>query len=716
MGEVKKFLQLLFRYRYLLLIVPVITVIIAFFLVRNLPDVYMSQAQIATGIVDETQQLMATENNQQESSINREFSNLIEMMRMKKIIDQVSYQLILHDLSAEKPFRSPSKLMKDLNEDARTHANEVFTQKYTKKEGLNLWDKDQNGLYQVIRSMGYDEESLKNKLTIYRADVSDFINVEFSSENPELSAFVSNTLCKEFITYYTSIVKENQHKSVTFLGNLLQQKTDTLNQRVDQLKDYKIENRILNLDEQSRQMYTQVTEFELRKQQAEKDIAAYKGAIENIDAKFNPRDRRYFESTLTRINQDILETKRELQALSDSYIKNDFDEKYKQSIDSLKDVLNSQISVLSDKYIYNPMNTKQDLIQQKLNLQIQYDLALYSLSTINKELNRLNQRFDKLVPHEAVIQTYERRIDIASKEYLDILDQYNKSSMQSGFSVKLRQVQQAMPGMAQASKKMLLIILSGIISLVFCVLVLFIIFFFDDSIVNAKDLAEKTNIPVLGSINLIHAETFSLSDIWKTLQDTEALQQVRNELRSIRFEVNRELFNMSTHSKTLAITSIREGEGKTFFAASLAYTHIVVNKKVLLIDGNFDRPTITQTSDPQYFIEDYLMDNRFYNFPTGITIMGNRGGDKSLFEIGHEDLIRTKLDQLKSQFHLVLIEIPPLDALNKAKEWIMYSDKVTAVFQANQSLNEAKKQHINYLKSLSDKFIGWVINKVVTER
>jgi len=140
----------------------------------------------------------------------------------------------------------------------------------------------------------------------------------------------------------------------------------------------------------------------------------------------------------------------------------------------------------------------------------------------------------------------------------------------------------------------------------------------------------------------------------------------------------------------------------------------MVNKKVLLIDGNFDNPSITKNSNTKLFLEDYLHsgDLEGINFNTGIMVMGNRGGDKSLLEVSNEETILQRLEQLRSHFDIILVETPPLDALNKAKEWILFTDKTVSIFEADQTINEMKKQHINYLTNLNGQFIGWILNKV----
>lgn len=714
MEEIKKFIDLLLRYKIVLITVPLITVMVTFYIVRNLPDVYPAQAQIATGVVDETQQMAFSEASElQASRIDQKFINMVQVMNSKSMLDLVAYRLIIHDLST-KPYREPSELLKTLNLEAKKHALSVFKEKLSKKEGLNLRDKDEEGLYRIMGSMGYSEIGLTKDLLIYRAGTTDFIFIDFQSENAELSAFVVNTLSNEFTDYYTVLLKENQRSSVNFLKNLLKIKSDTLQSRINGLREYKIENKILNLNEQSSQIYTQTADYEQRTQQAEKDIVAIKGTIANIDKKFDPADRRYSESTYTDINQKIIGSKAQMSALQDKYIQNDFDERYKSSIDSLQRIISAQINTMSDKYTDNPLSSKTALIQKKLDLQIELDRTVYGLNSLKNQLAIMGKKFEQLVPHEAVIQSYERDIQTGSEEYQLLLAQYNKVTMEAEFPVKLKQTQVAMPGLALPSKKMLLVIISGILSGVFCVIILFAMFFLDNRIRRPADLVLLTKSPVLGYLNLVGKSTLDLKGIWKNLHGTPEMREFKKQLRSTRFEVNRELARTSDRGQVLSITSISEGEGKTLISACIAYTYVMVNKKVLLIDGNFDNPSITKNSSTKLFLEDFLHtgDLGGINFNSGIMVMGNRGGDKSLLEVSDEETIIERLEQLRSQFDVILVETPPLEALNKAKEWIMFTDKTLSVFEADQTLDEIKNQHINYLTTLNGQFIGWILNKV----
>jgi len=72
-------------------------------------------------------------------------------------------------------------------------------------------------------------------------------------------------------------------------------------------------------------------------------------------------------------------------------------------------------------------------------------------------------------------------------------------------------------------------------------------------------------------------------------------------------------------------------------------------------------------------------------------------------------VISQRLSVLKTQFDIVLVETDPLTAMNKAKEWISFTDLVVAVFAAGNSISEEDQSKIQYLNNLEGKFAGWVL-------
>jgi len=709
MEELTKFINLLKKNRLILIVVPIATIVITFFLVRNLPDSYVSQAQIATGIVDETRQTSLTQETPQAQQIVQEFSNLLAMIRMKRILDQVSYQLMIHDLSST-PFRKPSNLLSKLTAQQRLAVRNSYVNLYNNNTALNLYNKGQKDLYDLMVSMRYDSESLKDKIQAYRLGDSDFIVVMMESEDPDLSAFIVNILSSEFIKYYSKAVKVNQVKTSDFLRDLLAQKSDTLIARMNSLRDYKVKNRVLNLDEQSKQLYARIIDYENKRQEAVQQTSSFAGALNEIDAKFNPFERKYLESAMSGINQDIMSTKDEISQLYDLYYKNDLDEQYKKSIDSLGRVLERQIGKSSDAYITNPLSAKQSLVEQKLTLETQLDISRYSINSLERELKALNAQFDQLVPREADVQRLGMDIDMASKEYSDILSKYNQSNLENAFDVKLNVVQQAMSGLPQPSKKMLLVLISGVISTVFCLLVFFIIYYFDNSITSAKELANATQIPVLGSLRNLATGPLNLSDIWLNKNGLKSNTEFKKQLRSIRYEIENEI-----NQKVIVISSLDAAEGKTLLALSLAFAWKMTNHKVLLIDGNFANQELSKAATDSIYLEDFIQGNVNINSNDvqegSVYIIRNKGGDKALLELDLQQNIQAKIDQLKAIFDVIIIDTTSQDDMNNVKEWILFCDGVIGVFKAGQGLTENKKNFVSYLKD-NPLFKGWILNRV----
>ena len=272
--EVAKFIKLLLKRKWLIIGVPLIIVAITFYIVKNMADTYGSHARMSTGLVDKSQQILSSDGFQ-ESRVNSDFANLMEMMRLNKVFDQITYRLIIHDLTDSVPFRPKSKLLNELNKEAINHAVSVYRKHYQVREPLNGYNQDEMGLIKLISSMDYNYDALIKNIGIFRPNNSDFIDATFDSENPNLSAFVTNTLFEEFIAYYSDFVRGNQQKTVNFLDTLLRQKESEMNRLKVLLKNYKIQNRVLNLNEQAKSLYGQLSTFETMKQLAEKDVAAF---------------------------------------------------------------------------------------------------------------------------------------------------------------------------------------------------------------------------------------------------------------------------------------------------------------------------------------------------------------------------------------------------------------------------------------------------------
>ncbi|MEJ7778852.1 MAG: AAA family ATPase [Daejeonella sp.] len=704
--ETKKLFKLLKRYLWLIILLPVLTVGVTYLLVKDLPEEYKSQAQLSTGLADQSQQ-MTSEQNMDYFRINQQFSSIIEMMKMKKMIDILSYHLILHDLkSPQNAFVRLSDEVKSLSPSEKEEAIAFFTTKLYEKSSITAEDNGKIKFFDILTSMGYDEKSIRKKLEVTRNENSDFISVNYVSTDPLLSAFAVNTLSNQFINTYEQTVDINQAKSIALLDSLLKDKEQSMNTKNSELKDYKMENGVLNLGTQSDILYAQISAYEERKAQAIREIQSNQGAIASINSKLNSSSDNYAGGTVVKDNNDIINLRSQLQIANERYVDENFSPVYKRKIDSLQNLLSTQVSRTSDRYLNNPQVAKENLLEQKRSMDVSLDLARNSIRSIDRELAQLKGKYNSLVPFDAGIQGYERDADVATKEYLEVLERFNQGNIEKSVGLRLQIVQLGLPGLPLTSKRLLYTSLSGVSILFLLLTVLLLIYLFDRSINNSKQLATATQSPVLGSLTLVKQPGMDLQKIWNN-SDESTFTVYKDLLRSLRFEIDHQL---SADENVVGITSMKSGEGKTFLSIGLAYAFAMTDKKVLLISSDFEKPKIDKKELPAQFFENFLV-KREIEREDYITVLNTKSNNGSLLEVQNEKTLKAGFEALKNQFDIIIIDINSMGNSNKAKEWLLFTDKNVAVFEAGKTLSEEDKDFVAFMKNQKG-FMGWVLNKV----
>jgi succinoglycan biosynthesis transport protein ExoP len=709
--DIRQFIKLLKHYKWILIAIPLLSVIVTCFLVKDLPKKYISKVQISTGLIDQSQQIASAVDNQDYFRVSSQFANIIEIMKMDKTISALSYNLILHDLeNPSQSFVKYSSDLKSLPKDQIRGLIDEYKKLLANKEVMTPALNGKFKLFDILESMGYDAVALDKMLSIFHVENSDFITILFTSENPQLSSYAVNTMASDFISTYSVGVTNNQNKSNVLLDSLLRQKEKLMNEKNSALKNYKINNGVLNLDKQSEVIYKQITDYEQKKSDALRDIQANQGAIASIEQRMNSKDQIYSGGAVIADNNRILNIRNQLKIANERYVDNNFDAADKKKIDSLQSILSEQVAATSNRYIADPTANKQSLITQKINLQMALDLAKSSIKSIDSELAQLRAKYNTMVPFDAGVQNFERDADVATKEYLEVLNRSNSNNLEKKIGLKLNVAEAGYPGVPEPSKKLLYIALSGVASFAICLIAILIIFLTDNSINTVAQLQKLTNSRVLGKINLIKTGETEVRKIWKEENPDSDHLLYKDLLRSLRFEIDEQL--NKDDSQILGITSLQPGEGKTFLSLGLAYAFAMTGKKVLLIRGDKE-PEVNKDQKliPDQFFENFLVKKKIETEDL-ITVLNTKSDKTSLFEIQNKDDLKSGFNILKTRFEVIIVDISSLENINRAKEWLLFTEKNIAVFAAGQSPLEKDTENMDYVVKHPG-FIGWVLNKQI---
>jgi succinoglycan biosynthesis transport protein ExoP len=708
--DFKAFFKHVNRFKWLLIIVPLLTITITYFMVKNLPKQYSSEAQISTGLVDQSKQV-STDQNMDYFRLSQQFGNIMDKLKMKKIMSILSYHLIIHDLENPKnSFKPYSQKLDSLTETQRIELASYYKDKLVKKAVLAPTDKGGNfNLSAYVASMYYDEKSILKGLTVSRPDGSDNIYVSYIAESPYLSEFVVNTLTTEFVENYAKDVNFNQNNSIALLDSLLKKKEAVMNQKNSALKSFKMANGVLNLDKQSEIVYSQISANEERKSQAIRDIQANQGAISAIESKLRGADPYTSGGNVVAQNREMVDLKNQLKVANDRYIDGNFKAADKRKMDSLTSIINNRTARNSDNNIVDPTASKQNLIAQRANLSVTMDQAKSSIASIDRELAQLKAKYNTMVPFDAGIQNYERDADLATKDYMDALNRYNQTRTEQNIGLRLNIAQVGYLGAPEPSKAILYLASSALGSFAICFMAVVGLFFLDNTIHSSKQLALATGLPVIGSLNYVNVNGSSIKSIWNDAETPNYLAY-KNLLRSIRLEITNQM--EADGSQILGITSLNSGEGKSFVASSLAHAFSMTGKKILLIGG--EKPVIDTVNTKALAItenfETFLIKREIHTQEL-VTVLNKNQTNTSLLEIQSSKNLKAGFEMLRKEFDIIIVDVNSLRDINVAKEWLLFTEKNVAVFEAGRALSDNDRELLANLKGQAS-FIGWILNKV----
>ena len=707
--DIKSFLKILNKYKLVVILVVITTVTVTYFFVQNLPKQYKSNVEISTGLLDPTKKVISNET-VDFFKISQQFSSIMEKMEMKKTINLLSYRLILHDLqSPQKKFKKYSKQIDSLSQQQKQAIILLYQQKLASNSLLTLSDdKGSYKLYSIIESMGYGEENLRKELDISHKDNSDLITVEYISENPELSAYVVNTLASEFIRNYSEDVSNNKNNSNELLDSLVKKKKAIMDEKTAQLSSFKKASGVLNLSEQASAVNAQIITYEAQQANMLSKIDQDVAAINTINSKLRSNDTDIAGSSLAD-NRELVNLTNQLQTANSNVIGGINVAVNRRRADSLRRLLDEKRIKNSNDNIIDPRVSRQSLVTQKNNLEISLAQERGSLRAINAELSRLKGQFSSMVPYDADIQNYQNAADLATKDYAASFDAFNESKTSqniNGFRLNIEQI--GLPGNPEPSKRAIYVAGSGFGSLIICMGVLLIMSVTDNSINTISQLERGTQSKVLGVLSKIEGNERHIREIWNDKSGNKSFETYRTLLRSMRFEINDKMNN--DHTEILGITSLSPGEGKTFAAYSLTYAFAMTGKKVLLIA---DELPVVESSDTRLALSqnfDAFLKKKEIVTEDLITVLNRSMVQSSLLESQTIENLQMGFEKLRKEFDIIIIDINDLQDINIAKEWLLFTDKNIAVFEAGKTLQNSDMHLVNYLKEKPG-FMGWILNK-----
>ncbi|MBL7856241.1 MAG: hypothetical protein JNM57_01025 [Cyclobacteriaceae bacterium] len=734
------FIKILWRRKWYLILIPIITGVASYFFTSGVKPVYKSVARLATGFTTNEDQIKVIEErlNLRDSEV--KFNNLIQTINSESVLTLLSYRLAIHDLTSEIPFRKGNPEMNEksiLDNVGIDSALNVLNVKLKSKELLSSYDPFEAKLLKLIGSKGYLSWQIKGALEISRVRGTDFITIQCLTESPLLSAFMANTLGEEFIRYDNSLKDFSSDQSVTFFEKLANEKKLALEEKSKLLTQMKSSGSGVDFQMESAATITQIGEYELRKEQLLRDIQRLNILLANVNKKLNQSSQNNPLGNQAEINSNIIRIKDKIAELNDQYTKSGSTNKELYAvITELRYQLQVEMNKLEQSSGSSPQVTsRQELVNQKEAYELELQIANVNLESVNSMIYGLRGGIAGKASKETAILELEKDVEKATLEYHKALDRFDTERSKSmAASSSIRIIVKAQPnGNPEFSKRLVMIVFSIVVSLVLCVFVIIFVEYLDVRVKNPQQFKKFIKIPLIGTINLINSKDLNLAALFSNPSKDHDLEVFKHFLRKLRFEVE------TSKGQVILITSPKEGEGKSFIILCLSYLLSMIQKRILIIDTNFKHNSLTKILlkknsgvaklEQGLFMrtqigqggahsvgeEDFVSSIIYPTGHHGISIIGNNGGNESPSEIFAGRDFGVMLDTLKSTYDYIILEGPALNNYSDTKELVGFTDKVIAIFSADSSIKELDRESIDYLSSLKGKFLGATLNKVITK-
>jgi len=739
--DIGYFFNILWRRKWLILSVVVLSSVAAWFLVGKLPPVYKSSAVISTGIVKfKGKTLSGSVGYIQEYEINSAFSQLMEDMKLPQVIGMLSDTLMGHDYQMlghnTAPFRQPNYEDLGMSEE---EVNEVATATLVNNsnDSVDMLIQQEADKKKLRGALGYDYLSLAESLELARRGDTDYLELSFSSEKPELSYFALKNYMSLFMDTYGTDLSEEDKSKIKFYKGQTAIKKNILDSILNEINVYMDVNNIIDVSTQSDAIISQISDREKRRNEEEAKILPLQASIKAHSEKIYRYNNVYSEYLSSdRLNRkDFSEVDNKIKKAQQGILRSNgtTKERYEAQLVKLRADRAGLLAALVAKNAddKNPWHDQiQGWVSEKFDNEIELEYVREAVEKYNNEINRLQGKLARLQYSDQVLRDLLEEKEQAQKEYLGVKEKLEEINLKAASTDNPLTIVEAAkrPERPEPSLRPIIAAFSGIAGGTLTSILIFMLAFFDTTVQSPSQFKSQMKLPFLGVVNRVNMPSLNLYYLFHTPDPKKELAAFRENIRKLRSAIE------TSGAQSFLFVSPKPAEGKSFLTILIAYALSLNNKRILIIDTNFRNNTLSNFKDsPEWDLkgDKNKMAANFQSLgsdqkrigtkpedSTGelhlknIDIIGNKQSMQSPSEVlAGKDFARI-MQSYKAKYDYVFFEAAAMNNFSDAAELAPFADKIIGVFSADSPLGNIDNETIEALRQSGGKFLGGVLNNV----
>lgn len=601
------------------------------------------------------------------------------------------------------------KVISDLQLDKDPEFNPFLNINQKKSEFSIFPKKDLSHVEEGYRKQQVVQNVLKN-LTVKRQGLTRVIDVSFKSKNPDTAAKITESWINNYLLEQVQAKISGTQKANELVGlklNELRQQVETANNEVE---GFKLANGILSSD--GKDLAAQ--EISNYSQQVTLAKASYAEAQAKLDtAKAQIAKGSHGEDLGEALNSEVIQNLRKLRAdVSSEYEK--LNTKYGPKHPDIIRVRNQ----LSD--IDRQISAEIGRIVSNLTTQAQ--VQSNRLASLQASLNAAQDKLARNNLASAKLNELQTNADSIRALYESYLNKYKETAAAEGNAqADARIISHANLPTEPSEPKIPLGIAIALMAGLFSAFATILVRKFMDKGVNSADEVERTfKEPLLGTIPTVASTLKSFKGFNGTpieYVQQNPLSPFAEAFRSLRASL---IYSASGEAvKIIAVTSALPGEGKTSTSLCLAQTIASSGQKVLIVDCDLRKHTISNAiSNPkklgllEYVNGNAKLEDVVLTDKAGINyITLNKGSFTAKDVFGSENMDKV-LAELKENFDIVILDTAPVIPVVDSRILARKADATVLLTRWQKTPKEITQDAIGILKDTGVKLSGIALTQV----
>jgi capsular exopolysaccharide synthesis family protein len=361
------------------------------------------------------------------------------------------------------------------------------------------------------------------------------------------------------------------------------------------------------------------------------------------------------------------------------------------------------IDILDRQTIQSLNERKEQLRRQIRNLDaviVQWEKQALSISRKSAEFERLQYRLERSR------NTYQRLLDSIQAI------QSNQNIEQETVGI-LAPASRASVRAPEITKQ---VTEGAVTGLLFGISIIAAISFFDVRIRSSDELAKRFDFPLIG---IILDEEHNEAGQVDLLQLEDRRHRFAEACRTLRSSILlHDSENSVADSRCILVSSSTPNEGKSTISANLAIALSYINKRVLLIDADMRQGGIHKLFSLKLKrgLSDLLRgEDEFGSFThetdyANLDLINNGDSHSNSGELLLSERMDELLNWAKKHYAYIIIDVPPILAVDDTMGLASKADSMLMVVRANQTSARQVQSSLNRLSIRASKIIGFVFN------